>query len=96
MKRNTRESTTSGAGRRDFLKVLGIGSAVGLTGCSRTAPDALATYAVPPEQMVKGHALWFATTCRECPAGCGALARVREGRVHKLEGNPVHPVNGGG
>jgi anaerobic selenocysteine-containing dehydrogenase/Fe-S-cluster-containing dehydrogenase component len=86
----------SGAGRRDFLKVLGIGSAVGLTSCSRTAPDALATYAVPPEQMVKGHALWFATTCRECPAGCGALARVREGRVHKVEGNPVHPVNGGG
>jgi anaerobic selenocysteine-containing dehydrogenase/Fe-S-cluster-containing dehydrogenase component len=96
MKRNTRESTTSGAGRRDFLKVLGIGSAVGLTSCSRTAPDALATYAVPPEQMVKGHALWFATTCRECPAGCGALARVREGRVHKVEGNPIHPVNGGG
>jgi molybdopterin-containing oxidoreductase family iron-sulfur binding subunit len=96
MKRNTPESTTSGAGRRDFLKVLGIGSAAGLTSCSRTAPDALATYAVPPEQMVKGHALWFATTCRECPAGCGALTRVREGRVHKVEGNPVHPVNGGG
>ncbi len=96
MKRKIRESATSGGGRRDFLRVLGIGSAVGLAGCSRTAPDALATYAVPPEQMVKGHALWFATTCRECPAGCGALARVREGRVHKLEGNPVHPVNGGG
>ncbi len=96
MKRNTPESTTSGAGRRDFLKVLGIGSAAGLTSCSRTAPEALVAYAVPPEQMVKGHALWFATTCRECPAGCGALARVREGRVHKLEGNPVHPVNGGG
>jgi len=96
MKRNKPESIFSGAGRRDFLRVLGIGSAVGLTSCSRTAPDALTTYAIPPEEMVKGHALWFATTCRECPAGCGVLARVREGRVHKLEGNPVHPVNGGG
>ncbi len=82
--------------RRDFLKILGIGSAAGLAGCSKTAPDALVPYVVPPEEMVRGHALWFRTTCRECPAGCGIEARVREGRVHKVEGNPEHPVNGGG
>ncbi len=42
--------------------------------------------------------LWtvFATTCRECPAGCGMHVRVREGRVVKPEGNPSHPVNRGG
>jgi len=96
MKKNTAVPNVAGAARRDFLKVLGIGSAAGLAGCSPPAPAALPPYVVPPEQVVKGHALWFATTCRECPAGCGALARVREGRVHKLEGNPVHPVNGGG
>lgn len=82
--------------RRDFLRVLGIGSAAGLAGCSRTAPDSLVPYVVPPEEMVRGHALWFRSTCRECPAGCGVQARVREGRIHKLEGNPEHPVNGGG
>src|SRR5262249_23424115 len=38
----------------------------------------------------------FATVCRECPAGCGVLARNRDGRVVKLEGNPDHPVNRGG
>src|SRR5262249_1968403 len=37
----------------------------------------------------------FATVCRECPAGCGVLARNRDGRVVKLEGNPDHPVNEG-
>ncbi len=42
--------------------------------------------------------LWtiFATTCRECPAGCGMHVRVREGRAIKCEGNPDHPVNQGG
>ncbi|NNK01486.1 MAG: 4Fe-4S dicluster domain-containing protein, partial [Desulfatitalea sp.] len=40
-------------------------------------------------------AMWYASTCRECPAGCGVLAKNREGRVVKLEGNPLHPVNQG-
>ena len=83
--------------RREFLKILGTGGAAGLGGaCSRTAPDDLVPYVKPPEEMVRGHALWYRTTCRECPAGCGTEARVREGRVHKVEGNSDHPVNAGG
>ena len=82
--------------RRDFLKILGIGGAAGLAGCSKTAPEELVPYVVPPEEVVRGHAQWYASTCRECPAGCGVQARVREGRVHKVEGNPQHPVSGGG
>ena len=45
--------------------------------------------------MVTGQPTWYASTCRECPAGCGILAKNREGRVVKLEGNPFHPINGG-
>jgi len=45
--------------------------------------------------MVTGSATWYASTCRECPAGCGVLAKNREGRIVKLEGNPLHPVNQG-
>lgn len=33
--------------------------------------------------------------CRLCPSGCGILARVVNGNVVKLEGNPMHPVNMG-
>ena len=45
--------------------------------------------------MVPGMATWYASTCRECPAGCGVLAKNREGRIVKVEGNPLHPINQG-
>jgi Fe-S-cluster-containing dehydrogenase component/anaerobic selenocysteine-containing dehydrogenase len=52
----------------------------------------------PKEQPYVRPGLWtiFATTCRECPAGCGMHVRVREGRVIKCEGNPDHSVSRGG
>ncbi len=33
------------------------------------------------------------SVCLLCPSGCGMLARVAGGRVVKLEGSPMHPVN---
>ncbi|MBI3076706.1 MAG: nitrate reductase, partial [Deltaproteobacteria bacterium] len=81
--------------RREFLKLLGIGSAGALTACSNPQPEKIIPYLVPPEEIVPGRATWYATLCRECPAGCGVMARVREGRVTKVEGNPGHPVNRG-
>lgn len=45
--------------------------------------------------MVTGEVRWYASVCRECPAGCGILAKAREGRAVKIEGNPYHPVNRG-
>ena len=50
---------------------------------------------IPPPHLVPGVATYFATVCRECPGGCGVVARNRDGRVVKLEGNPDHPVNQG-
>src|SRR2546422_10178770 len=52
-------------------------------------------YLIPPEDQIPGTPTYYATTCRECPAGCGLHAKVREGRVVKLEGNPESPINHG-
>jgi anaerobic selenocysteine-containing dehydrogenase/Fe-S-cluster-containing dehydrogenase component len=81
--------------RRTFLKISGMGSVAFVAGCSDNPQRNLFSLVHAPEDMVTGNATWYATTCRECPAGCGVLAKNREGRVVKLEGNPLHPVNKG-
>jgi molybdopterin-containing oxidoreductase family iron-sulfur binding subunit len=83
--------------RRDFLKIVGIGgTAAGMVGCGAEPPETLVPYLIPPEEIAPGKATWYATVCRECPAGCGILAKTVDGRVIKGEGNPDHPVSQGG
>jgi len=82
--------------RRDFLKLVGIGAAGAAAGCAKPPADKLIPYLVAPEDILPGVPYWYASTCRECSAGCGLLVKAREGRVVKLEGNPKHPVSRGG
>lgn len=85
-----------GIDRRKFLKIIGIGGATAaLTSCAKGPTDKLIPYLVAPEDIVPGVSTWYATVCRECPAGCGMLVRTREGRAVKVEGNPSHPINRG-
>ena len=81
-------------GRRGFLAAAGaVGAAAA---CSpRAAAEKLIPYVVPPADAVPGTPLFYRTTCRECPAGCGVTAKTREGRAIKLEGNPEDPVSRG-
>jgi len=85
--------------RRDFLWLLGVisGSTV-MSACGSPNRSAKFTsYLLPPEEgVIPGEASFHPSTCTECPAGCGVLARVREGRPVKLEGIPGHPVSDGG
>ncbi len=81
--------------RRTFLKTAGMGSIAFATGCNAHPERRLFAPVRASEDMVTGEPTWYASTCRECPAGCGVLAKNREGRVVKLEGNPLHPVNQG-
>ncbi|MBM3267524.1 MAG: twin-arginine translocation signal domain-containing protein [Candidatus Sericytochromatia bacterium] len=82
--------------RREFLKVTGLaGSAALLAGCEDHLSE-LVPYVKRPADQVYGEATYYATACEMCPSGCGAMARVIEGRVTKLEGLPDHPVNHGG
>jgi molybdopterin-containing oxidoreductase family iron-sulfur binding subunit len=48
-----------------------------------------------PEYQGVGISTYYATTCRECPAGCGLIMRTFEGRAIKADGNPETPVNRG-
>src|SRR5881409_1256410 len=81
--------------RRDFFKIVTASGAAAATAGCQQATESILPLVTPNEQIVPGVAAWFATVCRECPAGCGVLAKNREGRIVKLEGNPDHPVNAG-
>src|SRR5882672_5423129 len=81
--------------RRDFFKIVTVSGAAAASGGCQQATETILPLVVPNDQIVPGVASWYATVCRECPAGCGVIARNREGRVVKLEGNPDHPVNEG-
>ena len=75
--------------RRDFFKIVATTGATAATAGCQEAGEKILPLVVPNEHLVPGVASWFATVCRECPAGCGVLARNREGRVVKLEGNQI-------
>src|SRR5258705_4385797 len=90
---------TDSIDRRRFLKVLGVTSAgaaaVSACGIGPEPTERLIPYLVQPEDQIPGTATYYATTCRECAAGCGVRVRVREGHAVKLEGNPDSPINRG-
>jgi anaerobic selenocysteine-containing dehydrogenase/Fe-S-cluster-containing dehydrogenase component len=81
--------------RREFLKLMGLTGTTALLGCSPETQRRLIPSIASPEDLIPGHGTWYASTCRECPAGCGLLAKNVDGRIVKLEGNPRHPINGG-
>jgi molybdopterin-containing oxidoreductase family iron-sulfur binding subunit len=81
--------------RRSFLKIAATASAAAaIPGC-QPAARRLIPYVVPDENVIPGVPTFYATTCAECSAGCGIIAKVREGRVIKLEGNPADPISQG-
>lgn len=82
--------------RRTFLQLGGITVASAfLAGC-QAQNEKLIPYLVPPDEGVTpGRAIYYASSCSGCTAGCGILVRVSEGRAKKIEGNPQHPVNRG-
>jgi anaerobic selenocysteine-containing dehydrogenase len=83
--------------RREFLKLGAAATAAAvLAGCQTPRRWVnLEPYVRPPEEQLAGQATWYASTCRQCPAGCGVLVRIMNGRALKIEGNPEHPLNQG-
>lgn len=78
--------------RRNFLKIAGVAAA-------GTAGVALGRERGPLPEIgdpwPDRDERWAVSVCQLCPGGCGIRARVVDGRVVKVEGNPFHPVNRG-
>ena len=82
--------------RRNFLKLATAGAATTavLTGCGPASRYVKREpYTRMPEYTYNGLSTYYATTCRECSAGCGIIVRTMQGRALKVEGNASNPVN---
>lgn len=84
--------------RRSFLRAAGFTATVAAVaaGCSHAPVEKAIPYLIQPEEIVPGVSYFYATTCGGCSAACGVLAKNRDGRPIKLEGNPEHPLSRGG
>ncbi|MCA6494588.1 MAG: TAT-variant-translocated molybdopterin oxidoreductase, partial [Chitinophagaceae bacterium] len=85
------------APRRDFLKYLGFSTAAAAAAASCEIPVKKAIpLANKPEEYVPGIAKFYATTFVQDGDAVSILAKVRDGRPIKIEGNDLSPINGNG
>src|SRR5689334_18406352 len=79
--------------RRGFLK-LGAATA-GTLAVGQFIPPAVAQAATQAGMLSAGGNGYIPSMCEMCVWRCGLIARVRNGRVVKLDGNPEHPHSKG-
>src|ERR1700754_1739403 len=83
--------------RRDFLKYLGFSTAAATLAASCEMPVRhIVPYINKPENMVPGVADYYATTFTSGGDAVSVVAKVRDGRPVKLEGNELSGVTKGG
>lgn len=79
--------------RRHFLQLMGASLALaGLSACRRPA-ETIVPYVRPPEEIVPGEPLFFATAVLRGGFATGVLVESHTGRPTKIEGNPLHPAS---
>lgn len=82
-----------GLNRRDFLKLLGLGTA-GIVGIPVVSSAAELPAPVPGSYRLK-RAKETASICAYCGCGCGLIVYSEDGKVVSIEGDPDHPINEG-
>ncbi|MCU0395022.1 MAG: TAT-variant-translocated molybdopterin oxidoreductase [Chitinophagaceae bacterium] len=85
------------APRRDFLKYLGFSTAAATVAASCEMPVKKAIpYVNKPDNLVPGVANYYATTYVQDGDVVSVVAKVRDGRPIKIEGNTKSPITNGG
>src|SRR5688500_5765863 len=85
------------APRRDFLKYLGFSTAAATIAASCKIPSKKAIpFGNKPENIIPGQAKYYATTYVQDGDVVPVLAKVRDGRPIKIEGNNLCSFTGGG
>ncbi|MBW7951194.1 MAG: TAT-variant-translocated molybdopterin oxidoreductase [Chitinophagaceae bacterium] len=83
--------------RRDFLKYLGFTTAAAAVAASCEVPVKKAIpFANRPEDIIPGVANYYATTYVQDGDTISVVAKVRDGRPIKIEGNELSPLTKGG
>ncbi|HET6993553.1 MAG TPA: Fe-S cluster-containing hydrogenase [Chitinophagaceae bacterium] len=92
-----KELVDAKAPRRDFLKYLGFSTAAAALAAGCKIPERKAVpFANKPENIIPGEAKFYATTYVQDGDVVPVLAKVRDGRPIKLEGNDLSVFTNGG
>ena len=91
------ETHANGINRREMLKLAAASAALaGLSACTKLPTEKIVPYVKPPEEIIPGKPLFYATSMPLAGAATGLLVESHMGRPTKIEGNPDHPGSLGG
>jgi len=92
-----KEEVVSPTSRRNFLKILGLGtaSAALIASCKRPVEKAI-PYLIKPEEITPGKAAYYASSYFNQNEFCNVLVKVRDNRPIKLEPNPKSVITPNG
>jgi molybdopterin-containing oxidoreductase family iron-sulfur binding subunit len=91
------ENEFHGINRRDALKLMAASTAMaGLSACTKLPTEKIVPYVHPPEEIIPGKPLFYATSFVQNGVATGLLVESHMGRPTKIEGNPEHPGSLGG
>jgi MoCo/4Fe-4S cofactor protein with predicted Tat translocation signal len=86
-----------GVDRRAVLKLMAASAAMaGLSACTKLPTEKIVPYVRPPEEIIPGKPLFYATSMQQSGVATGLLVESHMGRPTKVEGNTEHPGSLGG
>ena len=89
---NSENKEWKGIDRRDMLKLMAASTALaGLSACTKLPTEKIVPYVKPPEEIIPGRPLFYATSMPQPGGAAGLLVESHMGRPTKIEGNPEHP-----